>query len=233
MKRLGILGGQFLGAIDCSWHALGVRGAGDLGAQGPHDHDFFLRKMLGDKQRDLVAAIHPNQRQPDPGVPGGGFDDGASRPERPCSSARANNSDGGAVFHASARDSDTPAWRRRRPTRRHNPFQLQDGSFADQLSDVVSDSQARTFNRFSALYRVRKRAGVNRSKLSRQLSASVRSRTEREAQLTASLVTAPDSMLLAGIVPLRVRTVSLPYPLARASTRMVRYPPTLLGVVGL
>src|SRR5208283_1952916 len=54
---------QVPGALDRALHALGLRSACDLGAEGAHDDDLFLGKFLGDKQAYSVAAAHANESE--------------------------------------------------------------------------------------------------------------------------------------------------------------------------
>ena len=102
-KRGGIAGHQFLRPADGSLHALGVGSADHLGAQGPHDDHFFLRKILRHKQPHFVAAIHANQRQANAGVPRGCLDNGATGDQLPLPLGAPDDPDSGPVFHAAAR----------------------------------------------------------------------------------------------------------------------------------
>ncbi len=84
----------------CMPSASGVRV--NLGSQGPHDDHFFLREVFRNEQLYLVAAIHSDQRQADAGIPGRGFDDRPAGRELAVLLGPADDSDGGAIFHAAA-----------------------------------------------------------------------------------------------------------------------------------
>ena len=88
---------------DGSFHALSVRSAGDLGAEGPHDHDFFLRETLWYEQHDPIAAIHSNQGETDARVPSRGFHDDRARTEAAFLFRSLDDAYSRAVLHASAR----------------------------------------------------------------------------------------------------------------------------------
>ena len=93
---------QVFCAMDCALHAFGIGGAGHLGAEGPHDDDFFLGKLLRHEQAHFVSAIHADQGEADAGVSGGGFDDGASGPQLAFLLGAGDQANGGAVFHAAS-----------------------------------------------------------------------------------------------------------------------------------
>src|SRR5208337_2410000 len=88
---------------DSALHALGLRSASHLAAEGPHDDDLLLRKLFRNKQPDFVAAAHSNQGEPDPRISGGGFDDSTTRLQFAFALGALNQSDRGAVFHAAPR----------------------------------------------------------------------------------------------------------------------------------
>ena len=94
---------QFLGFSNSSFHALRIRGAGDLGAEGPHDHDFFLRKALRHEQHDAIAAIHSHQGETDTSVSRRRFHDDRTRTQAPFLFGPLNDADGRAILHAAAR----------------------------------------------------------------------------------------------------------------------------------
>src|ERR1700752_4273372 len=55
--------GKFFGALDGSSHALRVGRTRHFSTEGPHDNDFFFRKALWYKQRDLITPVDANERQ--------------------------------------------------------------------------------------------------------------------------------------------------------------------------
>ena len=139
---------KLIGPADRALHALGVRSASHLGAQGTHDDYFFFGKTLGDEQHNFVTALHTDQGQADAGVAGGGFDDRASGLELPFRFSAQNDSAGGAIFHAAAGVQVFQLGKDVRGTVRDELLQLQDGSVADQLGNVVSDAQALALDAF-------------------------------------------------------------------------------------
>ena len=145
-EGFGIASGEFFGAGYCSLDALGVRSTCDLGAEGPHEHDFFLRKTVGNEQRHFISAIHPNQREPDAGVSRSCFDDSATGFEQALLFGTPNDADRGAVFHTSTGIQVLQLGVDLSRIRRHQLFQLKERSFADQLSNVVGDAQARALD---------------------------------------------------------------------------------------
>ena len=101
-EGIGITGSQVLGATDGAFHALGVRSASHLGAEGPHDHDFFFRKTFRDEERDLVPAIDTDQGKTDASVAGGRFDDGAAGTQLTVLLRPPNDADGSPILYAAA-----------------------------------------------------------------------------------------------------------------------------------
>ena len=147
-ESVGVLGGEFVGLLDRSLHALRIWGADDLGAEGPHDYGFFLREALRNEECHLVAAVHADQGEADPGIAGGRFNNGSSWPETPFFLGSLNDPDGGAVFYAPARIQVFQLGIDLSRAGRNNSFELEDGSIADELGNVVSDPQAGAFHGF-------------------------------------------------------------------------------------
>ena len=152
---------EFVGAPDGSQHALRIRGARHLSTEGTHDRDFFFGETFGHEEGDFVSALDPDQGQADAGITGGGFDDCASRPELPVGFGAQNNPAGRPVLHTAAGIEVLQLGKDAGNVVRNQLLELQDGSVADQLGNVVSDAQALAFDGFwlhSTGYGTRKRS---------------------------------------------------------------------------
>jgi hypothetical protein len=126
-------------------HALGLRGASHLGAEGSHDDDFLFGKFLRDEQANLVAATHADQGEADAGVSGGGLDDGASALQLAFALGAFDQANGGTVFHAAARVQVFQFGEDVGRSRGGQLLHVQHRRFADQFGDIVADAQARVW----------------------------------------------------------------------------------------
>src|SRR5580704_1948274 len=144
-ERRGIGGDQSLGLADGALHALCVGSTSHLGAEGAHDLDLFLGEALGHEQLHFIAAIDADEREADAGVSGGRFDDSAARRELAVLLGAADDPDGCAIFHTTAGVQVFELGEYVSRSRGDQALQLQHGSLADQLGDVVGDSQAGHF----------------------------------------------------------------------------------------
>ena len=139
----GAIGGdQLVGAADGALHALGVRGAEHLGAEGPHDRDLFFGEALWDKELHLVTTIHADQRQSDACVPRGSLDNRSPRREFPILFGAADDPDGGTVLHTPARVQVFELGEHVGGSGGDQALQLQHRSLADQLGNIIGNAQA-------------------------------------------------------------------------------------------
>ena len=109
---------------------------------------FSSEKRSGTNKRDFVAALHPDQRQADAGIAGCGLDDRATRPELTVRFGPPNHAAGGAIFYAASGIQVFQFGVDTCGIFRNQSFQLQDGSIADELGNVVGDAQALSFDAF-------------------------------------------------------------------------------------
>ena len=109
---------------------------------------FSSEKRSRNEQSNLVTALHPDQRQADAGVPGGGLDNCASGPELTVGFGAQNDSAGGTIFYAAAGIQVFQLGEDPGGIIRNQLLQLQDGSVADELGNVVGDAQALAFDAF-------------------------------------------------------------------------------------
>jgi hypothetical protein len=129
-------------------HALSVGRAGHFSAESPHDRDFFLGEALRHEQSHLVAAIHADQREPDAGVSCGCLDNRATGRELSFLLRAPDDPNRRAVFHTAAGIQVLELGENVRRSGRNQPLQPQHGSFADQLGDIVGNTQAGHFRSF-------------------------------------------------------------------------------------
>ena len=148
MNAAGSVATSFFASPDGALHALGVGSASHLGAQRPHDRHFFLGKVLRHKQPHFVAAVHADQRQPDAGISRGRLDNRSAGREFSFLLGAPDDPNRRAVFHAAARIQVFQLGEHVRRSGRNQPLQLQHGSFADQLGDVIGNAQAGHFRSF-------------------------------------------------------------------------------------
>ena len=134
---------QRFGLANRARHSFFVRSASDFGAKRAHDRHLFLRKPLGDKQRDPIAAIYADQRQANAGVPCGGFNDHSAFFQPTITLRVANDSDGGAVFYAAAGIQVFEFGENIGGGRRRKPREPKHRSLSDQLGNVVGHAKAR------------------------------------------------------------------------------------------
>jgi len=108
----------------------------------------YLGESLGHEQSHFIAAVYADQRQADAGVPRGGLDDRAPGRKLSFLLRAPNDPNGCPIFHAAARIQVLQLGEHIRRPGRNQPLQLQHGSFADQLGDVVGYAQAGHFRSF-------------------------------------------------------------------------------------
>ena len=137
---------QILGAPDRTQHAFGVRSPSHLGAQSSHDLDFFFGETFGNEKRDLVTALDADESEADAGIAGSGFDDRATRLEASVFFGAQDDSTGGAILHTATRVQIFQLGEDAGRVARNQFLQLKNGSFADQLGDVISNAQARALD---------------------------------------------------------------------------------------
>src|SRR6202035_4392035 len=143
-----ISGDKLFGTPDCALHALFVWSALHMRSQGLHDRYFLPREILWNKQLHFVAAIHPDQRQPDASVAGCSFDDGPTGRKFTLPLGPADDPDGGAVFHAASWIQVFEFGENVSRTGGSQPLQSKDRRSADQVRNVVGDAQMGNFRVF-------------------------------------------------------------------------------------
>src|SRR5437879_10878401 len=141
-ERVGIARDELVGPLNGSLHALGVGSSRHLGAEGSHDHDFFFRKTLWNKQHNLIAAIHTDQRQSDSCISSSRLDDCAAGLEQAVFLGTTDDSYGCAVLHTAAGIEVLEFGENICRVGWNKPLQLKDGSPADQFCDVIGNAQA-------------------------------------------------------------------------------------------
>ena len=147
-KRILIARHQLLGASDRTLHSFFIRRPIHFRSQRPHDDHFFLREILRHKQFHFISAIHPNQRQPNSGIPRRRLHYRPARRKLPFLLRPPDNSDGRAILHAPAR---VQVFKFREDVSRpsgNQSFQPQKGSAADQIRNIVGDSKMEYFKVF-------------------------------------------------------------------------------------
>src|SRR5581483_7082802 len=147
-KSVRVTRSQLARAIDGSLHALVIRGSRDLGAEGSHDHNLFLRKSLWYEKRDFVTAIDPDQRQTDAGVAGSCFDNCAAGAKLALFLGPIDDPDCRAIFHTSTGIQIFELGIDFRSIRRDHVSELEKRSPADELGDVVGNRWVRTLDCF-------------------------------------------------------------------------------------
>ncbi|MNZ71720.1 hypothetical protein D3C78_900860 [compost metagenome] len=75
----------------------------DLRTQRPQMEDFFAAHFVGHHQNQGIAFLRGNQRQPEPGISGGGFNNGTARCEQPFALGFIDHRQRHAVFDGAAR----------------------------------------------------------------------------------------------------------------------------------
>src|SRR3984885_15861617 len=81
-------------------HGLFLRSADHGGAKAPHEDAFLLRKAFRHKKNHLVAAMHANQGQPNPGIPGRCLNDGSTWLQQTATLCVQNHAQRGPVLDA-------------------------------------------------------------------------------------------------------------------------------------
>src|SRR5208283_895865 len=133
---------QVLGALNGALHTLGLRSAGNLGAEGAHDDDLFLRKLFRHKQPHLIASAHTDQSQADAGVSGSGLDHGTAAPKLAFALGARDQANSSAVFHAAARVQVFEFGKNVSRARRSQLLHVQHRRFADKFGNLVTNAQA-------------------------------------------------------------------------------------------
>ena len=111
---------------------------------------FSSENRSGTNSLHLVSAIHADQRQPDPRIPRRRSTIVPPGRELPFLLRPPDDPNRSPVFHAAARIQILQLGKNVRRSGRNQPLQLQHGSFADQLGNVVGDAQAGHFRIFRA-----------------------------------------------------------------------------------
>ncbi len=117
------------------------RGADHRGAKATHENAFLLRKALGHKKHDLVAAMHAHQGKAYAGIAGGGLEDGGAGLQQTTAFGVENHAQRGPVLDAAARVEELQFGVNVGRPRGHDPVKVEHGGGPHQLRHIFSDMQ--------------------------------------------------------------------------------------------